>query len=137
MTHFIESPFDILVRNFFDREGVFNKPNHQILKHPVDISETEEGLTIDIACVGLSKEDVDVIIEDDILKVSYEAKQQEEDEYEVINHYSGIRKSSFNIGWKIARKFNLTKAEPTLENGLLSIFIPLAKSAKRKSLTIK
>lgn len=143
MTHFIEndltfrsSPFDILVRNFFDSEGIFDKPNHRHLKHPVDIIETEDGLTIDIACVGLDKNDVDVTIEDDILKVSYENEAgAAEEDYAL--HYKGIKKSSFNLGWKIARKFDLAKSTPTMDKGLLSIFIPVAKSAKKKSLTIK
>lgn len=142
MTHFIEndlafrsSPFDILVKNFFDSEGIFDRPNHRQIKHPVDIYETEEGLTIEIACVGLNKQDVNVIIEDDILRVSYENNKSEEVKNTL--HYSGIRKSNFNLGWKIARKFDLAQSSPSMENGLLSIFIPITKSAKKKSLTIK
>jgi len=143
MTHFIENdltfrstPFDILVRNFFDTEGAFDKPNHRQLQHPIDIYETEDGLTIDIACVGLDKDDVNVTIEDDTLKVSYENESGAVEE-EYVLHYKGIKKSSFNLGWKIARKFDLAKSTPTMEKGLLSIFIPVAKSAKKKSLTIK
>ena len=74
MTHFTITPFDILVKNFFEQDSQFDKVNHRAVGHPVDIWEDKEGLTLEVACVGLNKSDVDVDIEDDILKVSYNKK---------------------------------------------------------------
>ncbi len=135
MTHFTLTPFDILVKNFFEQDSQFDKVNHNKINHPVDIWEDDEGLTLEVACVGLDKTDVEVDIEDDILKVSYNKKDlvNESAHY----HYRGVKKSSFDLGWKIARRFDLTKANASLENGLLKILIPLSKSAKPKSLKIQ
>ena len=69
MTHFTLTPFDILVKNFFEQDSQFDKVNHRAVGHPVDIWEDKEGLTLEVACVGLNKSDVDVDIEDDMLKV--------------------------------------------------------------------
>ena len=49
------SPFDILVKNFFQKEEEFTTPNNRIINHPLDIFEDENGLYFDIACTGLTK----------------------------------------------------------------------------------
>jgi len=41
------------------------------------------------------------------------------------------------LGWKVARRFELSKAKAEMINGLLCIQIPLANEAKPKTLTIK
>ena len=80
------SPLDILVRNFFqaDQEE-FTTPNNRILNHPVDIYEDKTGLFFDIACTGLTKKQVKVDIEGDVLRVSYTKKDK--DEEKDIHHF--------------------------------------------------
>ena len=135
MTHFTLTPFDILVKNFFEQDSQFDKVNHRAVNHPVDIWEDKEGLTLEVACVGLNKSDVDVDIEDDMLKVSY--NKQEGSNESAHYHYRGVKKSSFDLGWKIARRFDLSKASANMENGLLKILVPFSKAAKPKSLKIQ
>ena len=131
------SPLDILVRNFFqaDQEE-FTTPNNRILNHPVDIYEDKEGLYFDVACTGLTKKQIELKVEDDVLRVSYTKKDDNEDENLHIYH-SGIAKRSFNLGWKIARRFDLAKIEASMKDGLLKLFIPLTPENKPKSVSIK
>ena len=130
------SPLDILVKNFFQDEEQFQQPNNRILNHPVDIYEDKEGLYFDIACTGLTKKQIELKVEDDVLRVSYTKKDKDEDEDLHIYH-SGIAKRSFNLGWKIARRFELAKIEATMKDGLLKLFIPLTPESKPKSVSIK
>ena len=133
----LTTPFDILVRNFFDSETPFH-PLHSVkLKHPVDVYENEEGLHLEVACTGLAKKDVSIDIEGDVLRVSYE---KTEDTNEGRNyHYQGIAKRSFNFGYKVATRFRLSEAEAKMKNGLLTITIPYSPHSitKTKSLEIK
>ena len=131
------SPLDVLVKNFFDKEAIFDKPTRTSVTHPIDVFEDENGLTFEIACVGLDKKDVKISIESDILKVSYDKGSQQKSTPEKRFYHTGVRKSSFNLGWKVARRFNLAKANAEMVNGLLCIQIPLANDAKPKTLTIK
>ena len=133
--HTFHTPFDILVKNFFEQDSQFDKVNHRAVGHPVDIWEDNEGLTLEVACVGLNKSDVDVDIEDNVLKVSYSKKDGSNESAHY--HYRGVKKSSFDLGWKIARRFDLTKANANMENGLLKILVPFSKAAKPKSLKIQ
>ena len=66
------SPLDVLVKNFFDNDSVFNKPDNRSVKHPIDIYEDDNGLTFEVACTGLNKSDVDITIEGDVLKIAYD-----------------------------------------------------------------
>ena len=134
LTPFGTSPFDILFRDFFKTDGDFTPFNSIKVNHPVDIYEAEEGLNIDIACVGLTKKDIDLTIEGDILRVEYK-KESGSNEAEYIQR--NIAKRAFNFGWRISRRFDLSKLEAKLENGLLHLYAPLADEAKPKSVTIK
>ena len=128
-------PYDLLFRDFFKSELDFQPAASAKIQHPVDIFETKNGLHFEIACTDLSKSDIELNIEGDILKISYnKIPEQYEDRHYI---HSGIAKRSFNLGYKIASKFDLSKAEAMMENGLLAIRIPYADEAKPKMLKIK
>ena len=128
-------PYDLLFRDFFKSDLDFQPATTAKFTHPVDIFETDKGLHFEVACTGLSKEDIELNIEGDILKISY---NKEAKEYEDRNYiHKGIAQRSFNLGYKIASKFDLSKADAMMENGLLAIQIPYADEAKPKVLKIK
>jgi|TARA_B100000287_G_scaffold204224_1_gene192723 HSP20 family protein len=131
------SPLDVLVKNFFDKDAIFDKPSRQAVTHPIDVFEDHNGLTFEVACVGLDKKDVNISIEGDILKVSHKKGEQQQSTEDKRYYHTGVRKSSFDFGWKVARRFNLSKANAEMKNGLLCILIPYATEAKPKTLTIK
>jgi len=131
------SPLDILVKNFFNAEQEeFQQPNNRIINHPVDIYEDKTGLYFDIACTGLTKKQIELKVEDDILRVIY-TKKDDKEEKDLHHYHSGIAKRSFNIGWKIARRFSLPEIEASMKDGLLKLFIPLTPESKAKSISIK
>ena len=143
MTHVLfkenyTSPLDVLVKNFFDAQGTFDKPSRPTVTHPIDVYEDKNGLTLEVACTGIDKKDVNINIEGDVLRLSYDKGEPKNEEEEEPRYYhSGIKKSNFNLGWKISRRFNLAKANAEMVNGLLVISIPLSNEAKPKSITIK
>jgi len=129
------SPFDILFRNLFNAESQFAPALQSKQPHPVNIFYDDKGLYFEVACTGLTKKEVDINIEGDILKIAY--KKTTEDTFHEGTIYNGLSKKSFNLGYKIAPKFDLNEATAELVNGLLNVFIPLAEDAKPKSIKIK
>jgi HSP20 family molecular chaperone IbpA len=104
------------------------------------VFEDQNGLTLEVACTGIDKKDVNINIEGDVLRLSYDKGKAEprNGTHEGVRYYhSGIKKSNFNLGWKISRRFNLAKANAEMVNGLLVISIPFATESKPKSITIK
>jgi HSP20 family protein len=129
-------PFDVLFKNFFNNDSFFAPALETKSSHPVDIYETKEGLHFEIACTGLSKEDVNINIEGDILRITYE--KDGENEIDVTNYiHKGIARRSFNLGYKISSRFDLQNGDAQMDNGLLLISIPFAEQAKPKALAIK
>jgi len=129
-------PFDVLFKNFFNNDSFFAPALETKISHPVDIYETKEGLHFEIACTGLSKGDVNINIEGDILRVTYE--KDGENEIDVTNYiHKGIARRSFNLGYKISSRFDLQNGDAQMDNGLLLISIPFAEQAKPKALAIK
>ena len=103
-------PFDLLFRNFFEPDRNFFPVVESKIPPPVDIYESDFGLHFEIACTGLTKEDVNIDIEGDVLRVSYtKGKDETDNGYKYIHR--GVAKRSFNLGYKISSKFNLTKAD--------------------------
>lgn len=137
--------WDILFHNLFKPTSSYFPISEAKQPHPLNIFYDDKGLHFEVACTGLSKEDVKVDIEEDVLKISYEKPGKEgeadkEDQVEPLHPgtiYRGLSKKSFNLGYKISSKYDLGKAEGKLENGLLEIFIPLTEKAKPKSIKIK
>ena len=134
-------PTDLLFKNFFEQASEFEPSIDRKINHPVDIKLTEDALLFEIAAVGLEKKDIELQVEDgNCLKVSYtkpkiESNNSDIDAGEYIHR--GIAKRSFNLGWKISPKFDLTKIKASMENGLLKVEIPVTPESKPKTITIK
>jgi len=133
------SPFDLLFRDFFKSELDFQPAAEAKISHPVDIYENKNGLHFEIACTGLTKNDIEINIEGDILKISYNKLKDEAccevDDCKYIHR--GIAKRSFNLGYKVASKFKLSESSAEMKDGLLRISVPFAEEAKPKALKIK
>jgi len=128
------TPFDILFRNFFKADEAFAPALNSKQPHPLNIFYDDQGLHFEVACTGLTKDDLKIDIEGNELKIHYLKKDPDPNLEGYIYH--GLSKKSFSLGYKIAPKFNLSKTKAELENGLLEIFIPLAEDAKLKSIKI-
>ena len=129
------NPFDILFRNFFNAEEQFAPAFTSKPSHPLDIYYDDEGLHFDVACTGLTKEDISISVEGDLLKISYKKPENELDFSGYIYH--GLSRKSFDLGYKISPKFNLTKINAEMENGLLKLHIPVSEESKPKTINIK
>jgi len=128
--------FDVLFRDLFNTQSGFNILSEVKAPHPVDIYEDNKGLTFEIACTGLTKQDVEINIEHDVLKISYNKPKQEEPEDRVYQT-RGVSKRSFNLAYKISSKYDLSKGTAAMEDGLLNVQIPFAQEATPRTLQIK
>jgi HSP20 family molecular chaperone IbpA len=133
IAHWGIDPFDIVWKNFFDVNSQFNTFENKI-NYPVDILETEDGLRFELAVVGLSESDLDIQVDGDTLRITYNKPETEE-----IKSYlqKGIARRSFDLAWKVASKFELSKLQASLDKGLLILDIPYAAEKAPKKIEIK
>ena len=75
------NPFDIMFRNLFKADGTFQPTTFSNKQpHPLDIFYDDEGLHFEVACTGLTKKDIQIEIDGDLLNISH-AKSNEEHDY--------------------------------------------------------
>jgi HSP20 family protein len=131
------STFDVLFKDLFNTNTTFDFLSEAKSPHPVDIYETKSGLTIEVACTGLSKNDVNIDIEGDIIRIAYKKELPSEEEtnsrtYQV----KGIAKRSFNLAYKISFKYDLSKCTASMNKGLLTIQVPVGSENAYKQIQI-
>jgi len=134
-----DEEMDLLWKSFFDKNAHYRPISEKAVQHPVDIQETDNGLRIEIAAVGLEKSDIDIIVDSETLRVAYrkteDDKTKEKNEYRYLHR--SIKKAGFDIAWKVSSKYELSKLEAGLDRGLLTLEIPYAKENKPKKIEIK
>ena len=89
----------------------------------VDISEDEHAIFIEADIPGIKKEDVKLSMEDDVLRITAERSQSEEEKqkgYHRVERSWGSLSRSFTLGDNI----DTDKIEATYDNGVLKIMIP-------------
>jgi HSP20 family protein len=134
-----DEELDLLWKSFFEKGAQYRPITEKAVQHPVDIQETDNGLKIEIAAVGLDKSDLDIIVDSETLRVAYrksdDDKEAEANEYRYFQR--SIKKASFDIAWKVSSKYELAKMSASLDKGLLTLEIPFAKENKPKKIEIK
>lgn len=124
-------PFDLLWKDLFETNAHFSAITQKVT-HPVDIFETEQGIVFEVAAVGLNQEDIEILVEGEQLRIRYEKSNKEERP----TIYRGIKRSSFDLSWKISSKFDLAKLEASLDKGLLTLSIPIAEGKAIRKIQI-
>jgi HSP20 family protein len=131
--------FDLLWKSFFDSNSIFKPIREKVVNHPCDVQETDNGLKIEVAAIGLTSDEIEIIVDSETLRIAYrkteDEKEKEKNEYRYLHR--SIKKASFDIAWKISSKYDLAKLDARIDKGLLTLDIPFAKENKPKKIEIK
>jgi len=125
-------PFDLLWKDLIESNSNFSAITQKVT-HPVDIYETEDGIRFEVAAVGLDESDIEILVEGDQLRIRYERVKPVDQETPI---YRGIKRSGFDLSWKISSKFDLNKLEASLDKGLLMLAIPVAEGKAIRKIEI-
>jgi HSP20 family protein len=102
---------------------------------PVDIQETDDSYRIHAELPGLSKDDIQITLENNVLRLSGERKFEKdvkEENYHRIERTYGTFSRSFALPSLVSSD----KVEAKFENGVLSILVPKAEQAKPRHIAI-
>lgn len=127
-----------LLDEFFGNEPTnFFKASSEYTMPSVNITENKDEFTIDFAAPGLKKDDFKIDLNNDVLKISSEKKENKEkkDEKEVRREFFY---SSFERTFILPDGVNSDKISASYKDGILQVVIPKKEEAKEKPLrTIK
>jgi len=111
--------------------------SNQVGNPKVNIHETAEGFHLELIAAGRNKEDFKVNIEKDLLTISFEKKETEENK-----DYKTIRKeftlNSFRRSFSLDEKIQADAVQAKYENGILKLFLPKKEQVRQapKEITI-
>jgi HSP20 family protein len=103
---------------------------------PVDMYQEKDSLVVKAALPGVKPEEVDITIDDNVLTISGEHKEEQEtkeDEYIRRERYYG----AFSRSVAMPIKVKGDKAEATFEEGVLTLTLPKADEVKPRQIKVK
>jgi HSP20 family protein len=102
---------------------------------PVDIQETEEGYRLQAELPGLTKEDIDITLENNVLRLSGERKYEREVKKESFHRVERTY-GTFSRAFALPQQVNAEGVQAAFENGVLTITVPKAEQAKPRKISI-
>lgn len=102
----------------------------------IDVYQTPGELVIKSTIAGVKPEDIDISLHNDMLTIR--GKREESDEIKEEHYlYKECFWGSFSRLIILPTEVNPKKIKATLENGILTIILPKAKSAKNVAIKVK
>ena len=136
--NWVDQLFQENLNHFFNDDlWDFSRINQKV-NVPVNIRETDQGYEMSLIAPGLRKEDLKLNVTDDLLTVSYE--QKEENNEEKVEE-SWLRKEykmqSFSRSFTLDDSVDVNKIIASYDNGVLHLSLPKKENSRRISKTIE
>ncbi len=115
--------------NRFMNDFNMENPTRDCYKPAVNITENDEEFSLDFMVPGMKKEDFKINLENDVLTVSAELKEEKKEENR------GYYRKEFSYG-SFCRSFTLPESidseniKASYENGILTVGLPKKEEAK-------
>ena len=103
---------------------------------PIDVYEDDEEVTVKAELPGLSKDDVEITVENGVLTLRGE-KEQTEEKQEKDYHRVERRYGRFERSFRLPEYADDTNADATFSDGILTISLPKKETAKAKTIEVK
>ena len=109
-------------------DDTFSMPSVQ---KGLKIHETDKSIVVEAVVAGIPKENVEIEIEDGVITIKAETKEESETK-------GGYKSSSYQYYYTTALSGGQwDKAEAEVNNGVVTIDIPKAESARPRKITVK
>jgi HSP20 family protein len=102
---------------------------------PLDITSTEDAITIEAALPGIHPEDVEITVHQDTLTIGVK-EQEERETREGERVYRELRRSTGSRTLTLPSSLDIDRATAAFENGMLRLDIPRAEQAKPRQIPV-
>ncbi|KAB8140870.1 Hsp20/alpha crystallin family protein [Chloroflexia bacterium SDU3-3] len=101
----------------------------------MDLSETKDAFVVEAAVPGLKPEDLDITVENNVLTIRGEVKQDQESK-ERSYHRVERRFGAFQRSISLPTTVNAEGIRASLEHGVLNLVIPKAEALKPRKISV-
>lgn len=99
---------------------------------PVNIHQTKDAYHLEVSAPGLKKEDIKINIEEGLLTISYEKKEEtQSDEYKTVRREFSY--NSFKRSFTLGDKIDAAGIQGKYEDGVLKVLLPKKPEAQAVS----
>lgn len=112
---------------FFEDSPISDMVIDKTFNPAIDISGDDKDLYVTVEIPGIKKEDIKVVIENNVLTISGEKKTEKKDEENQCYRSERVY-GSFSRSFKLPSEINTSEIEAKFENGLLNIRLPKYQS---------
>lgn len=119
-------------RDEMDTKATAEQP---ALVPPVDIIETDDGITLHADMPGVWKESVSINVEGDTLTVEGEVSLGEPSELKGV--YAEVRVARYRRAFVLSRDLDSGRIEATMKDGVLTLRVPKMERAKPKRIEVR
>ena len=136
-TYSSREPFLRLIDNLFANTEVANGEDigNRSWLPPVDIQETQEAYRLYVDLPGLTKEDIQITLEHNVLRLSGERRLEKDvkkESFQRVERTYGTFARSFSL----PNQVNAEGVEASFVNGVLTLTVPKAEQAKPRKIAI-
>lgn len=111
--------------------------NGSALSMPLNVSETKDAFRVEAVVPGLKPEDLDITIQDNVLTIRGETRQEQQSGDKQTNfHVMERRYGRFSRSISLPTAVQPDQVQATLENGILHLEIPKADEVKPRKIAI-
>ena len=103
---------------------------------PVDVTENEDNYYVKASLPGISPDDVNISVQENVVTIQGETKQEDENK-EQRWHMRERRWGSFSRSFTLPAGVDANNVQAEYENGVLSLTLPKSQEAKPKRISIK
>ena len=128
--------FESLLEPYFNMNEFWPTNGSRMNVPAVNVSETEMAFELDMAVPGKSKEDFDIVVENDTLSISSESETSSETEEKNFTRKE-FNFNSFKRSFRLPENTKGDKIDAKYSDGVLHVIIPKVSTPVKKSKTIK
>ena len=128
-------PFARFFESFLNEAAQGEEVSNRGWVPPVDIQETTDGYRLQAELPGLTKDDINITLENNVLRLSGERKFERDAKKE---NFQRIERTygTFSRAFALPQQVNSEKVQAAFENGVLTITVPKAEQAKPRKIEI-
>ncbi len=120
-----------LMDEFFARPAIPRYPNIS-----ADIWEEDDNFFVKMALPGVEKEEIDIEVEADYVRIKGGQKKEEKDDTNKKYYFKSLE-TQFEQTFNLPTAVDASKVEASFKDGVLEVKLPKAEEYKPKKITIK
>jgi HSP20 family protein len=103
---------------------------------PLDVAETKEAFIVEASLPGVRPEDLDITLQNNVLTISGETRQQQATGEKPNYHRVERRYGRFSRSISLPTQVQSDKVDAQLTNGILRLEIPKAEAARPRKIAV-